>query len=42
MPKLKLFDMVELFFDENLRYVACDEAGPSSDDEIYYINGDQV
>ena len=41
MPELKPFDMVELFFDEDFRYVAGDEAGPSSDDGIYNINEDQ-
>ena len=41
MPELKPFDMVELFFDEDFRYVTGDEAGPGSEDGIYHINEDQ-
>ena len=42
MPELKPFDMIELFFDEDFRYVSGDEAGPSSDDGIYNLNEDQT
>ena len=41
MPGLKPFDMIELFFDEDFRYVIGDEGGPSEDEGIYYLNEDE-
>lgn len=40
MPELKPFDMVELFFDEDLRYIISDEGGPSEDEGVYRLNED--
>lgn len=41
MPGLKPFDMVELFFDEELRYVIGDEGGIDEDEGIYHLNEDE-
>ena len=40
MPELKPLDMVELFFDEGLRYVINNDGGPSEDEGVYRLNED--
>lgn len=40
MPELKPFDMVELFFDEDFRYVINNDGGPSEDEGVYRLNED--